>query len=298
MIEQRIRENPYDLEAALAKTYATPEATIAARKKLTQRFKDCPDAFTVLGQAYAATRDLNRAKKYYTKALELDDAHIMASVEFARLWLKQGRHQKALDQLSPARNAFPHNPDVLATTGRIFMDAKYMQQAEGYLAQAAAIAPDRADIIGDLNNLREGLQDAPRELNNQATALMRDEKYIEALAKYREALALAPDAIPAINNLAYLLATAPDDKARNGAEAVKLAENMLAQQPDLAQPGYRATYAAARAETGEFEQAVEVLIQAIKEAEQLQLHNDRALFLQVLEQYKEGEPYRHKPPAK
>ena len=49
----------------------------------------------------------------------------------------------------------------------------------------------------------------------------------EAIDQYRTALALPPDLVPALNNLAWILATDPDATNRNGAEAVQLASALV-----------------------------------------------------------------------
>lgn len=45
----------------------------------------------------------------------------------------------------------------------------------------------------------------------------------EAVAHYREALRVQPNALEALNNLAWILAAHPDSRYRNGTEAVELA---------------------------------------------------------------------------
>lgn len=63
------------------------------------------------------------------------------------------------------------------------------------------------------------------------------------------------------NNLAWLLATAPDSKVRDGARALLLAEQLVAWRRD--DPAYLDTFAAAYAELSRFEDAVRTQKRAV-----------------------------------
>lgn len=88
-----------------------------------------------------------------------------------------------------------------------------------------------------------------------AAALTVEGQLEEAVIHYREALRLKAESPEVLNNLAWLLATSPDDKIRDGAEAVLLAERAceLTQNRDATLLG---TLAAAYAEAGQFPEAI------------------------------------------
>ncbi len=77
----------------------------------------------------------------------------------------------------------------------------------------------------------------------------------EAMVHYRNALSLRPDFAPALEKLAWILATDPEAANRNGAEAVKLAERGCVLTGQQA-PGMLGTLAAAYAEAGQFPEAI------------------------------------------
>jgi tetratricopeptide (TPR) repeat protein len=83
------------------------------------------------------------------------------------------------------------------------------------------------------------------------------------IALLREELSRNPDSAMALNNLAVLLATAPEAGLRNGAEAVQLAERACALTANR-NPVLLTTLAAAYAEAGRFEEAIQTAQQAIK----------------------------------
>src|SRR5262249_59920817 len=79
--------------------------------------------------------------------------------------------------------------------------------------------------------------------------------YDKAVADYQEVIRLDPKDPDAYDNLAWVLATCPDSKVRDGAKAVDCAATAC-ELTDAESPYCMATLAAALAESGKFEQAV------------------------------------------
>jgi hypothetical protein len=114
------------------------------------------------------------------------------------------------------------------------------------------------------------------------------------IAAFRETLKREPDSTVALNNLAFLLATAPEPSLRHGAEAVRYAEKAcaLTGHTNLAT---LATLAAAYAEAGRFNDAVTTAEKACKLAADasnpaLLQHN-----VELLELYRRGRPFHQQP---
>ena len=118
----------------------------------------------------------------------------------------------------------------------------------------------------------------------------------EAIDQYRQALALVPDLVPALNNLAWILATDPDARNRNGAEAVQLAERACA-LTDYQTPVLIGTLAAAYAEAGRFKEAVATAQRARNLARAAGQPEVAEKNRQLLELYQSGRPYRQPTPA-
>jgi len=103
--------------------------------------------------------------------------------------------------------------------------------------------------------------------------------------------AVAHRYLPAINNLAWFLATCPDDSVRDGRRAVELLAPAMDQSAQMLD-----TYAAALAETGDFERAGEyqrLAVMALSGVEDPRF----ASFIERLSWYGAGRPWRDPPAA-
>lgn len=135
---------------------------------------------------------------------------------------------------------------------------------------------------------------ARQELEGSSPAATKNELIAGQIAGFREALRRDPDSTVALNNLAFLLATAPDAAQRNGAEAVSYAEKACAQtgHTNLAT---LATLAAAYAEAGRFDDAV---IAAEKTCKLASGSSNPALLqhnMELLDRYRRRQPFHQRP---
>ena len=89
------------------------------------------------------------------------------------------------------------------------------------------------------------------QLGNANTQLQQTQAAIDA---YSQAIQLEPTLVYSANNLAWLLATSQDARARDGVRAVEIAEQMSKRAPNDASA--KDTLAAAYAEIGSFDKAI------------------------------------------
>lgn len=121
---------------------------------------------------------------------------------------------------------------------------------------------------------------------------------MEATVAYEKALRLMPETATAaqqsnlLNNYAWILSTSPEDKARDGARALELGTKAC-EMTNFSEAHLVSTLAAAYAETGDFDKAVEYAKKAVElgekeESEQIDQLRDE------LKSYQEKKPWREK----
>lgn len=116
-------------------------------------------------------------------------------------------------------------------------------------------------------------------------------EYELAIDDYSHALYYQKDFAAAYNQVAWILATCPEERLRDGALALEMVEKALALQSDVE---FYDTLAAAYAELGRFEEAVEAQQRAVS---MLKAGDDPQLLetgLQRLAHYRSGRPWREK----
>ena len=134
---------------------------------------------------------------------------------------------------------------------------------------------------------------------NRGHTWQKKREYDKAIADFNQALRIDPTDAAAYNELAWLYATCPDEKCRDGKKAVENAEKayQLTEGKNL---GYIDTLAAAHAENGDFEKAKEWAAKAVEMAstDKTAKEQDKQEMRDRLKLYDEGKPYREEPKQK
>lgn len=141
---------------------------------------------------------------------------------------------------------------------RAFAPASLAAQI-GIMAASFSLTPTVARFQTD----SAAIEQTMHALNVRALEHVKKSEYAMAVRVYEEAMGMRPDSADLArsrarrwvqNNLAWLLATAPDSTVRDGTRALLLAQQLVAWRPD--DPAYLDTFAAAYAELGRFDDAV------------------------------------------
>lgn len=189
-------------------------------------------------------------------------------------------YDAAIEQFTASLKSNPDNPDAHANLGQTLALQGKLAQAEAEFQAALRLNPldaqthrNYAAALGQdgkqseaISHLQAALSlkpDFPARLE-LAGRLCQAGELRQAAAQYRQALQANPDCVEALNNLAYLLATASDDRLRDGAEAVRLAERAR-RLPPVKGMCVGGTLAAAYAEAGRFPEAVATAETAVRE---------------------------------
>ena len=164
--------------------------------------------------------------------------------------------------------------DCTRDLGRAYIAEQRFDQAIPHFEKALERNPGSAELHSQLgfalannNRVAEGIPHLERALEISpglvearyylGAALMTNGQKAQALAQWRQALRQDPDNLRVLNDTAWVLATGADAALRNGNEAVTLAEHAV-ELTSGREPALLATLAAAYAEAGRFDRAVEL----------------------------------------
>lgn len=169
------------------------------------------------------------------------------------------------------------DPAILGQLGMLYLASKQPHEAIKRFSRALEIDPDNFPC-------RRGRSDAEISIGDHSAALDDLEK----------AHALEPDDSGILNNLAWILATSPDDAVRNGKRAVGLAKRAC-ELTDWEEAHIISTLAAAHAEAGDFEAARTYSRQAVEQGGD----NDeiKSQLEAELASYKADKPWRERQTA-
>jgi tetratricopeptide (TPR) repeat protein len=188
-----------------------------------------------------------------------------------------------------------HRYNEAADLGREWLAvAPYDAAAHSALGSALAENGDlvsAAQHLAYVMMLRPGVEQAHAQLRQVLLALAKEP---DGLARLREIAANAPDSPRMLDELAWLLATYPDSKSRDGTEAIRLAEHAC----DLTErriPALLDTLAAAYAEAGDFPRAISAAEEALNRAGSSGDNDAVKLSENILASLRDNLPYRQEP---
>ena len=124
--------------------------------------------------------------------------------------LSQGKVNEAAEHYAEAVRFRPDYMEAHFNLGNILIRQKQWDAALSHYAEVLRLKPDFVDAHV-----------------NMGIALAQQSKTSEAIPHYRAALQLDPRSAMALKKLAWILATNPDARLRNGAEAVQLSSTAL-----------------------------------------------------------------------
>jgi tetratricopeptide (TPR) repeat protein len=245
---------------------------------------DFAEAHNNLGYAYGSQGHLDEAIAEYRKAINSDPKYAHAYDNLGLALATKGSLDDAISDFTRATELEPNYGSAEANLGHALLQKSSFAEAIPHLQKALTLGPESADVHTNLGlalaekgqvadaipHFRRALAMAPGMVEAQyylGEALVMNGQGQDGLAQWRDSLRKQPDNLQLLNETAWLLSTARDAALRNGKEALPMAQRAV-QLTSSRQPEILGTLAAAYAETGQFDQAVETEQQAAQLANQ------------------------------
>ncbi|GAB4135864.1 MAG: tetratricopeptide repeat protein [Thermogutta sp.] len=256
------------------------------------------------GRITGVRGDFEKALEYLNKAAEMEPRNVAVLMIRAAVLQELRKSEEAMKDVNRALELRPDNPALLRLRAAILAGSGQLSQAVRDLEQVRQQGSAEPSIdlqLGLLYSIqkRHGkaleqfdkvLAVEPRNvaaLRGRADTLLSLGRHGEAIADYEKALEVDPNDSGVLNNLAWVLATSPDEKIRDGKRALELAQKAC-ELTEYKAAHILSTLAAAYAETGDFENARKWSQKAVE----LGSESEKEALQKELESYQRNEPVR------
>jgi tetratricopeptide (TPR) repeat protein len=223
-----------------------------------------------LGDALWKAGDADGAIKNFQISIQKAPDFKGAHHDLGFILFHQKKFEAAATQFKEVLRIYPDDVNAHMALGYSLANQGKFADSEAEFSAALQLNPDnmmirdvltlvakKAEAYQALASLYEALKIQPTpEIHAQIAVIQaRQGEFQEAIGHYTEALRLRPDLPDVLNNLAWMLATCPEARIRDGVQAVKYAERaceLTHYQKNI----YLGTLAAAYAEAGRFDDAI------------------------------------------
>lgn len=256
---------------------------------------------------------LESGKADCDKAVELDAENLDAYLNRARICLALKDYDQAKKDLDYLQEKRPEIPDIAFLKMDLAIQEKRVGDAIAELERLVQLNPENRLLLMQLASMyqmddrpRKALRIADRLINAEPTdwqalrlrgdVLLALGRHADAINDYEEAVKNIPedeeDLSGVLNNLSWVLSTSPEDSVRNGDRALETGLRAC-ELTEYKKSHILSTLAAAYAELGQFDKAIEwsskaVELGAKEEAEQLDQLKEE------LKNYQDKKPWREK----
>ncbi len=273
----RLRPNDNDshrnLGKALLKNGESEAAIAEFRAALRVRSTDSDAAYS-LGNALLAKGDIGGAIESFQKAIAADPKNVAAHYNLGIALQRAGEPDAGVAQFRETLRLDPKHVEAHNNLAIALLKKGLTDEAIAEWQKALELQPANAEID-----------------NNLGVALLNEGRIAEAVAKFRETLRLQPNKVPTALTLAWILSTAPEEQIRDGAGALEYAKQAYRLAGDRNVMAYR-VLAAALAENGKYDDAINLLREAIARAQSADQAGIAELLQNDLALYEGGVPLR------
>jgi tetratricopeptide (TPR) repeat protein/serine/threonine protein kinase/WD40 repeat protein len=269
-----------------------------------------PDLLTFLkqrGDFFMNERAYELAVGDYTELIRLARDSSVGYTNRGLAWLRHWEFDKAAEDLDEAISRNPKDASAWTNRGALRVLLGQYDDALTDFDAVIRLSPKSTaahcwrglalEKLGQSDNAEAAFQTHQKlfpkpveALHDRATRWTRYREYAKALTDWTALLALEPENPTYLNQRAFLLAVVPDEKLRNGKQALEDATKAN-DSSKYSNYEHLDTLAAAHAETGDFDEAVKWQEKAVAAAPEL----TRAQYTARLALYGDRKPYRELP---
>ena len=218
--------------------------------------------------------EYDQAIDYFDRAIKIDPSDTTALCWRGAAWFHKKKYDNSIHDLDLAIQLKPKAECAIEYTirGAAYMKKKDYDRAASDFDEAIRIEPTMTQA----------------HMNRGGVYLVKKE-YAKAVSAFDDAMRIDPNMADALNARAWVAATCPDAKFRDGPKALKLARRAC-EITEWKEPNCLDTLAAAYAENAEFTEAVRSLKKASECPGYATEHKDEDQ--RKLKLYEQGKPYR------
>jgi tetratricopeptide (TPR) repeat protein len=303
-------KNPETYEAKgvaefLLKRYDDALASLDAAVALAP---ESPPLYANRARIFAIKGQNDKALEELGKALQLEPRSVQLLLLRARVFQQAHKSDRAMEDVSEVLRMRPGFPEALQLHAYLAAGSGHFSEAIGDLEELKDLTPNNSELLLQLGMFYSA-DKRPQQAIEIFTQIITDDpanwiahraradsylnlgKQAEALADYNAAVETQPENSGILNNLAWLLATSPDESLRDGKRAVELATTAC-KVTKYQEAHILSTLAAGYAELGDFTAA----IRWSEEAVALGRASQKEQLAQELQSYNDKKPWREAMP--
>ncbi|MGI9456601.1 MAG: tetratricopeptide repeat protein [Aeoliella sp.] len=294
----------HELRALVLLALDRQEEALASFDRATELSPEAVSPYLRRAELYGNLGDLDQAIKQATEAIELRSENPIGYLMRADLYLRNEQPKPALEDAEKALELRPGLVQAYLLKARAYDIEGDTRKALLQLEELAEALPPQAELnlqialyALQLEMPRRAIDALNRALNVEpenalllrfrGDARLNIGQHREAIADYELALGLEPEDSGILNNLAWTLATSPNDEVRDGKRAIELATKAC-ELTENKEAHIISTLAAAYAESGDFEKAKEWSQKAVD----LDDEENSDQISEELASYEAGKPWR------
>jgi protein O-mannosyl-transferase len=234
----------------------------------------CWMAHNNLGIVLSQKGEIDEAIAHYRKTLEMSPDFADADYNLGNALLQKGEVDAAILHCQRAVTIQPNDPEAQVALGNALFQKGLIDESIVHYEKGLAIRPyyvtahynlgsaflRKGEIDEAIFHCRAVLSIQPEHADARtilASAFLQKGEIGNAIEQYKKTLEIVPRSVPALNNLAWILATYSDPAFRDGTKALELAQRAN-EFSGRNNPIILRTLAAAHANVGQFSSAVEV----------------------------------------